>query len=157
MASEDYQIDGVNISVLARESKRFYNSIKLDKAKKELLKYDIEFNVRHNGIHFIVNNEKYVYHQGKNRVYKNTKNTDLTLNKFIKENKEYFIERNTDDIFEFGKYIGKSIDDVITLDLQYIEWLIKNFKPNESNKEFFDTVIEHYSRFIERNTTHNQK
>lgn len=146
MAGEDYQIDGVNISVLARESKKFYNNDKLNKTKKELLKYDIEFNIKQNGIHFIVNNEKYVYHQGKNRIYKNNKNTYLTLHKFIKENKEYFIERNTDDIFKFGKYIGKSIDDVITLDLQYIEWLIKNFKPNENNKEFFDTVIKKISK-----------
>ena len=86
MASDDYQIDGINISSIARATKQFYGECNLYKAQQQLDKYSITgYQVITQGIRFTIDGDKYTYWSKKNRVYKGTANTELTLLKFLKQ------------------------------------------------------------------------
>ena len=112
MAREDYMIGDVNISTLARQSKQKYGELNLYKHSLLLDKYLIDYKVVTQGIKFTIENIKYTYWSKKNRVYNGVVNTNLTLNKFIKENSNLFILRKENKIKE-NKIIGYSIDDFL--------------------------------------------
>jgi 5-methylcytosine-specific restriction endonuclease McrA len=52
-----------------------------------------------------------------------------TAKKHKKMRKEYFSDKKTmklEDVFNFGKFRGKTLENVITFNRKYIEWAIKN-------------------------------
>lgn len=143
MAAEDYKINGVNISVLANKKKQENGLNNLITAKSKLKEYSIRFEEGVQYIKFDLNNIKFTYWSKKNRVYNGRENTNLTLNKFIKENIKYFIKKDKleEDVFYFGKYINKTIDKILEEDINYINWLLEKFKPlNEKDKNFITLV-----------------
>jgi hypothetical protein len=85
MAAEDYQIHGTNFSNIAKNAKQFYGNCNLSKSQQLLNESDIEYQIITQGIRFVFQNEKYVYWSKKNRVYKGTKDTGLTMTGFVKQ------------------------------------------------------------------------
>ena len=135
MSREDYQIDGVNISVLARESKKFYGECNITKAKRILEENDIEYKLVTQGIKFNIDGVKFTFWGKKNRVYKGIKDTNLTMMKFVKQNKDIISKCNNECnfnssvyILKFGKYQGYSINELKKTEegSQYVKWLLEN-------------------------------
>ena len=142
MSREDYMIGNDNISKLAKIQKQKNGQFNLDKAVRKLREYDIDFNIIVQGLKFELNGDKYTYWSKKNRVYKGSYDTDMTLIKFIKENKQYFNFKDDvtyDFIIKFGKYKGKLFSEICG-DESYVNYLLdKSYdeKLKEKIKQYF--------------------
>lgn len=69
----------------SRKLKQKWGNINLDKAITQLTKFNLDLKVITQGVKFEIDGVNYTYWSKKNRVYKGTKDTNLTINKFIKE------------------------------------------------------------------------
>ena len=135
MSREDYNIDGVNISSLAREAKKFYGACNITKAIKILDHNKIQYKLVTGGIKFNIDGVKFTFWGKKNRVYDGIVNTNLSMIKFIKQNKDIILKGNNECYFQssiyilkFGKYQGYSINELKKTEegYQYIKWLLES-------------------------------
>ena len=159
MSKEEYQVGGVNISVLAKQAKQFYGNCNLNNAKNLLDKNGkIEFKLITQGIKFSIDDEKYTYWSKKNRVYKGIKDTGLTMSKFLKENKDIIDEGNNKCHFvsckykmKFGKYKGLTISNILKEEngLQYFKWLLLNNILYEIDKKEIVDILEYKGYVIQ--------
>ena len=159
MSKEDYQVNGVNVSTLAKQAKQSYGVFNLDKAKQLLdVNGKIEYKVITQGLKFNIDGDSYTYWSKKNRVYKGIKDTGLTMSKFLKENKDIIDEGNNKCHFvsckykmKFGKYKGLTISDILKEEngLQYFKWLLLNNVLYEKDKKEIVDILEYKGYVIQ--------
>jgi len=135
MSREDYIINGINISTIARGAKKFYGECNITKATKILEENKIQYKLVIGGVKFNIDGVKFTFWGKKNRVYDGVVDTNLTMTKFIKQNKDIILKGNNECDFQssvyilkFGKYKGYSINKLKKTEdgSKYIKWLLEN-------------------------------